>query len=66
MDQLLINCLNQEIDQESINYNMQTMFEKERYDRSSTIEKLVATRKFKYEKMIQIYSNNFSMMLKIQ
>ena len=50
MDQLLINCLNQEIDQESINYNMQTMFEKERYDRSSTIEKLVATRKFKYEK----------------
>ena len=50
LDQLLINCLNQEIDQESINYNMQTMFEKERYDRSSTIEKLVATRKFKYEK----------------
>ncbi|ETJ38969.1 hypothetical protein Q604_UNBC07030G0001, partial [human gut metagenome] len=50
LDQLLINCLNQEIDQESINYNMQTMFEKERYDRSSTIEKLVATSKFKYEK----------------
>lgn len=50
MDQLLINCLNQEIGQESINYNMQTMFEKERYDRSSTIEKLVATSKFKYEK----------------
>ena len=38
LDQLLINCLNQEIDQESINYNMQTMFEKERYDRSSIIE----------------------------
>ncbi|MEI1771547.1 hypothetical protein VWB49_08550 [Staphylococcus aureus] len=50
LDQLLINCLNQEIGQESINYNMQTMFEKERYDRSSTIEKLVATSKFKYEK----------------
>lgn len=66
MDQLLINYLNQEIGQESINYNMQTLFEKERYDRSSTIEKLVATSKFKYEKMIQIYSNNFSMMLKIQ
>ena len=65
LDQLLINYLNQEIGQESINYNMQTLFE-ERYDRSSTIEKLVATSKFKYEKMIQIYSNNFSMMLKIQ
>lgn len=50
LDQLLINCLNQEIGQESINYNMQTMFEKERYDRSSTIEKLVATSKFKHEK----------------
>ena len=50
LDQLLINCLNQEIGQESINYNMQTMFEKERYDRSSTIEKLIATNKFKYEK----------------
>ncbi|HDF5276904.1 TPA: hypothetical protein PEL03_002712, partial [Staphylococcus aureus] len=50
LDQLLINYLNQEIGQESINYNMQTLFEKERYDRSSTIEKLVATSKFKYEK----------------
>lgn len=38
LDQLLINYLNQEIGQESINYNMQTLFEKERYDRSSTIE----------------------------
>ncbi len=46
MDQLLINYLNQEIGQESMNYNMQTLFEKERYDRSSTIEKLVATSKF--------------------
>lgn len=50
LDQLLISFLNQEIGQKSINYNMQTMFEKERYDRSSTIEKLVATSKFKYEK----------------
>ncbi len=28
LDQLLINYLNQEIGQESINYNMQTLFEK--------------------------------------
>ncbi|WP_239669423.1 DUF6038 family protein [Staphylococcus epidermidis] len=50
LDRLLIKYLNQEIGQQSIDYNMQTMFEKERYDRSSTIEKLVATSKFKYEK----------------
>ena len=30
LDQLLINYLNQEIGQESINYNMQTLFEKEK------------------------------------
>nr|WP_318758004.1 hypothetical protein [Staphylococcus sp. KG4-3]MDW8562894.1 hypothetical protein [Staphylococcus sp. KG4-3] len=50
LDQLLINSLNQEIGKESINYNMQTMFEKEKYDRSSSIEKLMAANKFKYEK----------------
>ncbi len=50
LDQLLINFLNQEIGNESINYNMQTMFEKEKYDRSSSIEKLMAANKFKYEK----------------
>ena len=50
LDQLLINYLNQELDMESINYNMQTMFEKEKYDRSSFIEKLMTSNKFKYKK----------------
>ncbi|MGJ5702131.1 hypothetical protein ACSBQ7_07980 [Staphylococcus equorum] len=47
MDRLLIKYLNQEIGQQSIDYNMQTMFEKENYDRSSTIEKLMAVKNFK-------------------
>ncbi|GEP87990.1 MULTISPECIES: hypothetical protein [Staphylococcus] len=49
LDRLLIKYLNQEIGQQSIDYNMQTMFEKENYDRSSTIEKLMAVKNFKYE-----------------
>ena len=48
MDQLL-QLFESRNRSESINYNMQTLFER-KYDRSSTIEKLAATSKFKYEK----------------
>ena len=66
MDRLLIKYLNQEIGQQSIDYNMQTMFEKENYDRSSTIEKLMAVKNFKYENKDLDLFKNYSIIWKIQ
>ena len=66
LDRLLIKYLNQEIGQQSIDYNMQTMFEKENYDRSSTIEKLMAVKNFKYENKDLDLFKNYSIIWKIQ